>query len=123
MCPNLAFQIAESQLVLIIRAKNSQFIPSTMNQKRQYLEERLDTWRKQLHIKGRKLKAFDVWSHMIVNSESPQDAANVWSLPIEALVEAIKYCETHQELIEKEAIEEKQYLKSKGYTIEPLIIN
>ena len=88
-----------------------------------YLEQRHDSWRKQLYIKGKKLLASDVWSDMIVNSDSPQAAAKAWDLPIEAIAEAIKYCETHQHLIEQEALLEKKYLESKGYTVEPKIIN
>lgn len=90
-----------------------------MNKKWQYLEERPHSWRKQLYIKSRKLLASDVWSDMIVNEMTPSEVADSKDLPIEAVNEAIEYCETHRELIEKEAIAERNYLESKGYKLEP----
>jgi uncharacterized protein (DUF433 family) len=87
----------------------------------QYLEQRPDSWRQQLYIKGRKLTAFTVWSDMIVNNETPTDAAINWELPSEAIREAIEYCETHQELLTFEAEEERRYLEERGVVLEPKI--
>ena len=50
---------------------------------------------------------------------TPSEVADSKDLPIEAVNEAIEYCETHRELIEKEAIAERNYLESKGYKLEP----
>jgi uncharacterized protein (DUF433 family) len=87
----------------------------------QYLEQRPDNWRQQLYIKGRKLRAHIVWSDMIVNQWSIEETAYNWDLPIEAVIEAIEYCQTHQELLAQEADEERQYLNQHGVTIEPQI--
>ena len=44
----------------------------------QYLEKRPNSWRQQLCFQGRRLKAFDVWTDMIVNQMTPQEAALNW---------------------------------------------
>jgi hypothetical protein len=38
-------------------------------------------------------------------------------------MEAIKYCETHQELLKQEADEERRRLEAKGISLEPKIVN
>ncbi|MGL5795071.1 MAG: hypothetical protein ACRC06_11850 [Waterburya sp.] len=87
----------------------------------QYLESRSDSWRKQLYIKERKLTAFTVWSDSIANDETPSEAAINWNLPIEAITEAIEYCETHQELLIEEAESERRYLEERGVVLEPKV--
>ena len=76
----------------------------------QYIEERPQSWRKQLYLKGRKLLAQTVWSDMLVNGDTPEEAADNWDLPLAAIEEAIHYCETHRELLQQEAEEEGRYL-------------
>lgn len=84
----------------------------------QYLEKRPLSWRQQLYFKGRRLTAFGVWMDMIVNSETPEEAAENWDLPLEAVQEAIEYCETHQELLKREAEQERRYLEERGVSLE-----
>ncbi len=85
----------------------------------QYLEQRPDSWRKQLYIKNRKLKAFTVWINLKVNEMTPEEGVENWDLPIEAIYEAIEYCEQNQELLKQEAEAERQYLEAQGVQIEP----
>ncbi|TVQ44267.1 MAG: hypothetical protein EA365_10555 [Gloeocapsa sp. DLM2.Bin57] len=85
----------------------------------QYLEKRPHLWREQLYLKGRKLKAFTVWMNMIVNEMTPSEAADNWDLPLAAVREVIEYCETHQELLRREAQEERRRLEEKGINLEP----
>jgi uncharacterized protein (DUF433 family) len=87
----------------------------------QHLEQRPDSWRQQLYLKGKKLRARNVWSDMIVNQWSIEETAHNWDLPIEAVKEAIEYCQTHQELLAQEADEEREYLNQQGVKIEPQI--
>jgi uncharacterized protein (DUF433 family) len=89
----------------------------------QYLESRPHSWRQQLYFKGKRLKAFDVWMDMIVNKETPEEAAENWDLPLNAIREAIEYCQTHQELLKREAEEERRYLEERGISLEPRVIN
>jgi hypothetical protein len=85
----------------------------------QYLEKRPHSRRQQLYLKGRRLTAFGVWMDMIVNDETPQQAASNWDLPLAAISEVIEYCETHQELLKSEADEERRYLEERGVALEP----
>ncbi|EAZ87910.1 DUF433 domain-containing protein [Crocosphaera chwakensis] len=65
----------------------------------QYLETRSDSWRKQLYIKGTRIKASVIYSDMIVNEMTEADAVYNWDLPLKAIQEVIEYCQTHQELL------------------------
>jgi uncharacterized protein (DUF433 family) len=85
----------------------------------QYLEKREGSWRKQLYLKGRRLRASIVYSDMIVNEMTLEEAADNWDLPIEAVNECIQYCETHQELLKEESQNERRYLEERGIPLEP----
>lgn len=80
----------------------------------QYLEPRPDSWRKQLYLKGRKLRAHIVWSDMLVNEMTPEEVADSKDLPLEAVYEAIEYCESHAELLKQEAQAERRFLEERG---------
>jgi uncharacterized protein (DUF433 family) len=83
----------------------------------QYLEKRPHPWRQQLYFKGKRLKAFDVWMDMMVNKETPSQAAENWDLPLDAVMEAIEYCQTHHSLLKKEAEQERCYLEERGISL------
>ena len=55
---------------------------------------------------------------MISNQMSPEEAAENWDLPLAAIHEVIRYCESHQELIKLEAEEEGDRLITKGVSLE-----
>jgi uncharacterized protein (DUF433 family) len=85
----------------------------------QYLEKRPHPRREQLYIKGTRIKASVIYSDMIVNHETPSETAFNWDLPLEAVLETIEYCETHQDLLKREAEEERRYLEERGIPLEP----
>ena len=87
----------------------------------QYLEKRPHPWRKQLYLKGRRLKAFDLWANMIANDMTPEEVAENWDLPLEAVQESIQYCETHRDLLKQEAEIERHHLEERGIPLEPKI--
>lgn len=87
----------------------------------QYLEQRPHRWRKQLYLKGKRIKASVIYSSMIVNNETLEEAADNWDLSLAAIEEVIKYCETHQELLKQEAREERRRLEEKGFILEPKV--
>ena len=89
----------------------------------QYLEKRPHPWRQQLYIKGRRIKASVIWSDMIANEMSPEETADNWELPLAAVKEVIEYCETHQDLLKKEAEEGRRRLEEKGVSLEPQVIS
>jgi uncharacterized protein (DUF433 family) len=86
----------------------------------QYLEKRPHSWRKQLYIKGKRIKANVIYSDMIVNEETPEEAAENWDLPLTAIKEVIEYCQTHEELLKQEAREERRIVLE-GVTVEPTV--
>lgn len=87
----------------------------------QYLEKRHHSWRQQLYLKGTRIKASVIYADMMVNSETPTEAAASWDLPLAAISEVIEYCSTHQELLKQEAREERRRLEAKGVALEPKI--
>lgn len=84
-----------------------------------YLVEQSHPWKRQLFVKGRKLSAAAVWSGMLVNKLSRENAADNWELPLEAVDEIVAYCESSKALLEMEAAEEMRRLEQKGIDIEP----
>ncbi len=48
---------------------------------------------------------------MLVNEDSPSEAADNWDLPLQAIFEVIDYCQSHQDLLQQEAEIERQYLE------------
>ncbi|NCS31269.1 MAG: hypothetical protein GPJ18_23215 [Microcystis aeruginosa F13-15] len=87
----------------------------------QYLEKRPHSWRQQLYVKGSKLTAFTVWSDAIANKMTPEEVADSKELPLAAVLEAIEYCQTHQELLQQEAEAERRYLEARGVALEPKV--
>ena len=85
----------------------------------QFLTARPHPWRRQLWIKGRKLPAAVVWTDGRVNGGSMEEIADNWDLPVAAVEEAIRYGDTHQDLLRMEAEEEKRRLAEAGISIEP----
>jgi uncharacterized protein (DUF433 family) len=85
----------------------------------QYLEKRPHPWREQLYIKGKKLRAFTIWMAMLTNEMTPEETALDWDLSLEVVKEAIEYCESHRDLLAREAKEERRRLEEEGYSLEP----
>ncbi len=79
-----------------------------------YLVARPHPWRRQLHVKGRRLSASTVCRDMQANGMSTAQAAHNWDLPEEAIEEILRYCQVHQGLLALEAEEEKVQLESRG---------
>ncbi|NEO82814.1 MAG: hypothetical protein F6J87_00915 [Spirulina sp. SIO3F2] len=86
----------------------------------QFLVSRPHAWRRQLYIKGRKLRAATVWQDMLTNQMTVEEAAENWGLPVAAIEEAVQYCEMNQALLQLEAAEELLSLRSAGVGIEPV---
>ncbi len=124
--PNIKVIVSKARRANIVnRSRTSKFylVNSDINQKStdkqwKYLEERADSWRKQLFFKGKKLTVFSVYSDMIVNQDTIEDTAQGWELSIEEVAEAIEYCQINQELIQQEAEEERRYLLENGVNLE-----
>ncbi len=84
-----------------------------------YLVERAHAWRRQPSIKGRRLLASTVWSDLVANGQSAEQAAHEWDLPVDAIREAVRWCEANRALLEMEANEEARRLRSVGVALAP----
>jgi hypothetical protein len=82
-----------------------------------YLVAQSHSWKKQLFVKGRKLAASAVWTALVANDLTVNEAADSWELPVEAIAEIIEYCEANKALLEMEAAEELRRLEEKGIGI------
>jgi hypothetical protein len=51
---------------------------------------------------------------MLANRRTPEETAENWELPLEAVEEIVRYCETNRNLIGMEADEEKRFLREQG---------
>ena len=67
-----------------------------------------------MYVKGRKLPASAVWTAMMTNNLSVDEAAYNWNLPVPAVQEIIEYCESNKQLLAMEAAEELRLLEEKG---------
>ena len=85
----------------------------------QYLETRPHPWRRQLYVKGRRLRAFSIWSDMSANQLTAEEIAQSRELPLEAVRECIRYCEENRTLLENECNQEEQWLLARGLKIDP----
>jgi hypothetical protein len=77
-----------------------------------YLVEHAHPWKKQLYVKGRKLPAAVVWSEMLVNQLSIEDAVENWDLPKEVIFEIVQYCESNKALIEMSVLRQNVSFKN-----------
>jgi uncharacterized protein (DUF433 family) len=84
-----------------------------------YLVAREHAWRRQLYIQGRNLTVGQLIANMRADQLLPEQAAERYDLPLEAIKEALAYYQTHRELIDAEAAADKRYLQEKGYSLEP----
>lgn len=65
-------------------------------------------WRRQLSLKGRRLTAGQLVDVLHANRLSAEAAAAEFDLPVEAVREALDYCERNGELVAAEAAEERR---------------
>ena len=88
----------------------------------QYLAPRPESRKKQFFVKGHRLTVTNVWFDMLANERAPQEAAENWNLPLEAIEEIIRYCEANEDLIELEADRDNRLLDEHGLKPTPEII-
>ncbi len=108
-----AFRLSVSDRFALIAALIQSLQAVAQVEDWQYLVARDHPWRRQLYIKGRKLLASTIWQDIIANEMSPDEVAENWDLPLSAIDEVIRYCESHQELLKLEADEERYRLETK----------
>jgi uncharacterized protein (DUF433 family) len=79
-----------------------------------YLETRPHHWRKQLWFKDRKLTVWHVIAVMRANHFTPEEVAEGYRLPVEAVLEAMDYYEKNKDIVDADTAEERQALLETG---------
>ncbi|MGH2378992.1 MAG: hypothetical protein ACRDGT_11015 [Candidatus Limnocylindria bacterium] len=82
------------------------------NERWTWLIERPHAWRRQLWIKGRRMRAAQLVGHMNANDWSSEETARQFDLPVEAVLEAQRYVDGERELIDAETIEEQRIARA-----------
>jgi uncharacterized protein (DUF433 family) len=78
-----------------------------------------ETGRRQLYLTGRNMTVGQLVYTMRANDLEAEAAAKDLELPLEQVQEALVYYETHRDLIESEADEERRSLQERGMDLEP----
>lgn len=89
--------------------------PALDHTKYRYLVPRLGSAYKELFIVGTKLRAQSVVSDMENEGWTPEETAENWRIPVEAVHEAIAYVHANEEYLEQERRRERQEAIAKGY--------
>jgi len=84
----------------------------------QYLVARPETGRQQLYLKGRTMTVGQLVYTMRANGLEAKAAAEDLELPLEQVKEALVYYETHRDLVESEAEEDRRYLRERGVALD-----
>ncbi|MFL5341896.1 MAG: DUF433 domain-containing protein [Gemmataceae bacterium] len=80
-----------------------------------YLERNPRSSYKQLSFKGRKLHARTVYGQIVgEDGRTPEEAAEDYGLPLEAVLEAIEYCESNPPEIERDYMRERAIMEATG---------
>jgi len=80
-----------------------------------HLEPRPDKNSQELFIRGRGVRASTIWHDRYIQRFSPEQIANDRTIPLEAVYEALAFCQENWELICQEKENERQYLEETGF--------
>ena len=88
--------------------------------KYQHLERRPNKQSRELFIRGMGIRASTIWHDRYVSRLSPEKIARDRDLSVEAVYEALAYCQDHWEDICREKDRERRRLEQKGFFGEDL---
>jgi len=77
-----------------------------------WLVERPHPWRRQLWIKGRRMRAAQLVERMDANRWTADETARQFELPVDSVLEAERYVEANRALIDAETIEEQRIVRA-----------
>lgn len=81
----------------------------------EYLERRPDKSSQELFVRGAGVRASTIWHDRFISRFSPDQIARDRDLPLEAVYEALDYCQGSWERICQEKDSEKQELEKRGF--------
>lgn len=85
----------------------------------QYLDQRPDKKSRELFVRGTGVPASTIWHDRFISRFSPDQIARDRDLPLEAVYEALDYCQGNWESICREKDLERQRLEQKGFFQQP----
>lgn len=88
-------------------------------QRWKHLIARPDSWRRQLSLRDRNMTVGQLVSTVYASRMTPDQAAEDLDLPLEVIREALAYYEQNKELVQREAEEERRWLRDQGFLREP----
>jgi len=80
-----------------------------------YLEKRPDKHSQELFVIGAGVRASTVWHDRYVSRRHPDQIAEDRDISVEAVREALAYCQENWENICREKDQERQWLEQKGF--------
>ena len=88
----------------------------------QFLERRPDSNYKQLFVKGRKIRVEVLYRQTVgLEPRTPEEVAQAYSLPLEAVREAIDYCLHNEDVLQGDRDQEMAMIRSLGLDKPPLV--
>lgn len=85
---------------------------AVFNDRWSWLVERPHPWRRQLWVKGRRMRAAQVAERTAANDWTADEAARQLELPVDAVLEAQRYVEANRALIDAETIEQQRIARA-----------
>lgn len=86
-----------------------------MMKKYVYLEKRPHKRSQELFVKGAGVRASTMWHDRYVSRRQPEQIAQDRDIPVEAVYEALAYCQENWESICREKDQERRRLEQKGF--------
>jgi len=81
-----------------------------------FLEARPRSNYRQLWVKGRHMRAEVLYRATVgAEPESPEMVAQEYGLPVEVVLEAIRYCTQHKDLLDEERARESASIRARGW--------
>ena len=94
----------------------------TLETQYKHLEARPGSNYRQLFTKGRRIRAI-ILRNLTCNTEprTPEQVAADFDLPVEAVLEAIDYCQRYPEVIEADCARERENIRKEGLDKPPYV--
>jgi hypothetical protein len=89
----------------------------------QYLGPKPGSLYRQYFVKGKGVRALSLYHDtQEPDAMTPAEVAANWDVPVEAVYEAIDYCQKHTDVIREDWEEEEKIIKERGWDKPPLEI-
>jgi uncharacterized protein (DUF433 family) len=87
-----------------------------------YLGPRYGSSYRQWFVKGRRIRAYTLYEQTLEpEPQTPEEVAEDFDVPVEAVYEAIHYCTHNRELIDQEIEEEWASIRARGLDKPPYV--